>query len=78
MNKTETCGTLIVGLETHVNQFQISRLRNKANEKTQTGFAAGKEEPQKILYVFPRILTQSRHKSCQSLEMSDFRDRRNK
>ena len=23
MNKTETCGTLIVGLETHVNQFQI-------------------------------------------------------
>ena len=23
LNKTETCGTLIVGLETHVNQFQI-------------------------------------------------------
>ena len=57
MNKTETCGTLNVGLETHDNQFQISQSKNKANDKAQTDFGAGKEEPEKILYVFSRILT---------------------
>ena len=68
MNKTETCGTLNVGLETHDNQFQISQSRNQANEKARAGFAAGKDEPQKILYVFSRIQTQSDTKDAAALK----------
>ena len=51
---------------------KISQSRNQANEKARAGFAAGKDEPQKILYVFSRIQTQSATKDAVALKWATF------